>query len=452
LRIPIAAGAVGNQQEEHMTGHRFLSARVGRLTLGAATCAVVVLAQCAVARASRGRWDGFGDHGSARALYVSPSGSAGSADRSCRSAGYSTIQSAVDVAPKRGTVIVCPGTYTGNVSVSSPLTLVGEDATIQGTSTTSASCGPLGPCLAGVLIQSSWVEIRGFTVTGAVGEGILALGSPTAGSISHVTIDYNRVVGNDTGGIPPGTPDGYVECEAAGGIPGDCGEGIHLLSVAHSVVSHNYSSGNTGGILLTDELGPTHDNRIEDNIVTGNQYDCGITVPGHNGNAVDSNGNPQPTVAGVYDNVIRSNVVTNNGNKGEGAGILFANAAAGTGSYDNLVEDNYIAGNELSGVTMHAHTVGPGGVEDLNGNTIIDNVIGQNNLGGDGLDGSQKDPFTTGILVFSGTVPVNVTIARNVVFDNKYGIWEGIGDNVSATLARNRFFGVETPVFVQPAT
>ncbi|MFZ0970672.1 MAG: hypothetical protein WAN22_00510 [Solirubrobacteraceae bacterium] len=52
--------------------------------------------------------------------------------------------------------------------------------------------------------------------------------------------------------------------------------------------------------------------------------------------------------------------------------------------------------------------------------------------------------------MFSGTVPVNVTIAHNVVFDNTYGIWEGVRGNVSATLAGNRFFGVGTPVFTQP--
>ena len=52
--------------------------------------------------------------------------------------------------------------------------------------------------------------------------------------------------------------------------------------------------------------------------------------------------------------------------------------------------------------------------------------------------------------MFSGTVPVNVTIAHNVLFDNTYGIWEGVRGNVSPTLAGNRFFGVGTPVFTQP--
>ncbi|HYB26389.1 MAG TPA: right-handed parallel beta-helix repeat-containing protein [Solirubrobacteraceae bacterium] len=433
-----------------MIGFRLLSARVRRLTLAAAICIVAVLAQSAVAGASTGRGDGFGDHGSARALYVSPSGIAGGADRSCASAGYSTIQAAVDAAPSGGTVIVCPGTYPENVTVSSPLTLVGRNATIEGTSTGNGSCGPLGPCLAGVTIRSSWVQIQGFTVTGAVGEGILAVTGLGSGSVSHVTITHNRVVGNDTGGIPPATGGGYVECEAQGGIPGDCGEGIHLIGVADSVVSRNYDSGNTGGVLLTDETGPTHGNLIENNVVTGNQYDCGITVPGHNPNALSPTGTTQPTVAGVFDNVIRNNVVTNNGLKGEGAGVLFADATAGTASYDNLVEHNYIAGNGLSGVTMHAHTIGPGQFEDLNGNDVVNNIIGRNNIDGDTLDGSQSDLQPTGVLVFSATVPVSVTIAHNVVFDNTYGIWEGVGGNVSATLAGNRFFGVGTPVFTQP--
>ena len=84
-------------------------------------------------------------------------------------------------------------------------------------------------------------------------------------------------------------------------------------------------------------------------------------------------------MAGVYNNVIRDNRITDNGTSGEGAGVLFANAGPGTASYDNWVVGNYIAGNELAGVTMHAHTLGPGQFEDLNGNNVIDNVIGTNN-------------------------------------------------------------------------
>jgi parallel beta-helix repeat protein len=304
-----------------------------------------------------------------------------------------------------------------------------------------------------VTIRSGSVTMSGFTVTGAIGEGIFVSGSVEKGPISDVVISHNRVVGNDTGGIPPHTNAAlYPQCV---GNPSDCGEGIHLQGVTDSRVTRNYISQNTGGVLLTDEFGATHGNLIDRNIITGNLYDCGVTVPGHNPGALDAQGNPQPAVAGVYDNVIRGNWITDNGVAGVGAGVLFAAPFAGTASYDNLATGNYIAGNGVSGVTMHAHTTAPGSFEDINGNRVIGKVIGRNNVNGDALDsaalpGSATDDSTTGILVFSGTVPVSTTIAHNVLFDDTDGIWEGVGGHVSATTAGNRFFGVGTPVFTQP--
>jgi hypothetical protein len=292
------------------------------------------------------------------------------------------------------------------------------------------------------------VAVEGLTVTGAIGEGILATGSSSGHSISHVVITSNRVVGNDTGGIPPNQNSPYPQCVEVNEIPGDCGEGIHLMAVADSKVSHNFVSGNSGGVLLTDEFGPTHNNVIEDNIITKNEFDCGITAPGHNPLALDSTGKRQPSVAGVYENVIRHNKITNNGLKGEGAGVLFANATAGTASYDNLVEHNYIAGNELSGVTMHAHPISAGQFEDLNGNRIVHNTIGKNNVGGGDPDAG--DSSTTGILVYSATVPVRVTIAHNRIRNNQYGIWLGVGGHVTANMRHNVFQHVTTPVFTSP--
>lgn len=399
-----------------------------------------------------------GHHGRAHALYVSPRGTTGAADRSCRSAGYSTVQSAVDAAPSGGTVIVCRGSYTEDVVVSAPVTLSGRHgAVIHGSSTSTLTCDQLGPsgpstapCLAAITIKSSHVRVQGLKVTGALGEGILATGSPTGGSISHVVIAHNRVVGNDTGGIPASANSPYPQCAAQGDVPGDCGEGIHLMGVAHSVVDHNFVSGNSGGVLLTDEFGPTHGNLISHNVVTRNLFDCGITVPGHNPFALDASGNPQPSKAGVFDNVISHNRITGNGTKGEGAGVLFANATAGTASYDNVVKHNYIAGNELAGVTMHAHTLAPGQFEDLSGNRIVHNTIGVNNVGGDPLDGTAADTQTTGVLVFSGTVPVSVTISHNRIRHNTYGVWLGVGGHVTADMRANVFGQVTTPVFTSP--
>jgi parallel beta-helix repeat protein len=399
-------------------------------------------------------------HGKKSALYVSPSGKSGASDHNCSSAAYSTVQSAVDAVPSGGTVVVCRGTFTEDVIVSKSLTLSGQHgAVIHGSSTANGNCDQLGakgpgssPCLAGVTVKSSHVRIQGLKVTGATGEGILATGSLAGGSISHVTIEHDTVVGNDLGGIPPTTSTAYFQCVGFGAAPGDCGEGIHLMGATNSTVSHNFVSGNSGGVLLTDEFGPTAHNVISHNVVTKNQYDCGVTLPGHNPFAVSTSGALQPSKAGVYDNVIAFNRVTDNGLKGDGAGVLFANASAGTGSYNNLVEHNYIAGNGLSGVTMHAHTVTPGQFEDLSGNRIVHNTFGKNNIDGDTLDSpaSPEDNATTAILVFSGTVPVTVDIAHNRIRNNTNGVWLGTGGHVTAKMSHNVFQHVTNKVVTVP--
>ena len=387
-----------------------------------------------------------GHHGP---LYVSRDARAHNTDRSCGSAAFRTIQAAVKASPAGGTVIVCKGTYHEQVVISKPLSLVGQRATIDEagvTPTLRVSIPGLGKqtIFAGVAIGSSHVQFSGFTVSNALGEGILAAGLTSP--IRDISIRHNAVVHNDLGGgVPPAST--YFECAAQGPEPGDCGEGVHLVAVAYSRITGNHIADNSGGVLLTDETGPTHNNLVADNVVTGNASDCGITVPGHNPAALNAAGVPQPSIAGVYDNVIRGNAVTSNGIKGEGAGVLFANAAAGTASYNNLVEGNYIAGNGLSGVTMHAHTIKPGQFEDLNGNTITGNKIGKNNIDGDTLDSpaSPKDLQTTGVLVFSGGAPVSVTIAHNVISNNYFGIW--LSKPVTAHgLRTNVFVHVHTPI------
>ena len=390
-----------------------------------------------------------GQDGHHSTLYVSRDARPHNADRSCRSAAFRTIQSAVNAAPAGGTVIVCKGTYHEQVVASKPLSLVGLQATIDEAGVTPAlkvTIPGLGTqtIFAGVVILSSHVQFSGFTVRNALGEGVLAAGLTSP--VRDISISHNTVVHNDLGGgVPPAST--YFECLAQGPVPGDCGEGIHFVAVAYSQITGNHIADNSGGVLLTDETGPTHHNLVANNVVTGNASDCGITVPGHNPMALNAKGVPQPSVAGVYDNIIRGNVVTDNGIKGEGAGVLFANAAAGTASYNNLVEGNYIAGNGLSGVTMHAHTIMPGQFEDLNGNTITGNKIGKNNIDGDTLDSpaSPEDLQTTGVLVFSGGAPVSVTIAHNLIFNNHFGIW--LSKSVTARgLRTNVFANVHTPI------
>ncbi len=376
-----------------------------------------------------------GTAAAASVIYVAPGGNIANAGTSCASAQYSTIGDGVTAAAAQGTVVVCAGTYDEMVTVDKALTLTGQSATIDASGYDN-----------GILITHSWVSVAGFKVENATGEGILAMGTPestgavssatlTSGTpIARVSIEHNVVRNNDQGG----PQSSYLECQPNGQIPGDCGEGIHLMSVSSSKVRANLVTGNSGGILLTDEFGPTHDNLIARNVVTGNAYDCGITLASHNAGWNPGTQSTDPSFAGVYHNTIRRNVIHGNGLKGEGAGVLIAAAFPLAASYDNHVIGNTITGNDLAGVTIHSH---PGGGY-ISDNVVAWNRIGRNNLGGDPDAGV---PQTTGILVYSTDQPANVTINHNLIYKDHFGIWYS-SSTVSPSMLHNTFVHVAVPV------
>ena len=349
---------------------------------------------------------------SSTTLYVSP---AGSDSAGCTSAHpCKTIGHAVSVATAGDRIVVRRGTYAEMVTVPVTLHLVGRHRP-----TIDATGQQNGVVITGAAASGS--SLRGFKIENATQEGVVAM------QTAWVTIAGNVVAGNDQGMFST-SPTG--ECAPSGQIPGDCGEGIHLMTVAHSRVSRNAITGNAGGILVTDEFGPTHANVISWNHVWRNDFDCGITVPGHNPTAVSSTGQPQPSMAGVYGNRIVHNVVNRNGLKGEGAGILFAGAGPGTGSYANFVGWNTTNGNELAGITVHSHAPDT----DVNGNRFVGNWASHNNLGGDPDAGVTK---STDILVFSAGDPITGTVARgNHLSHAFFGIWTL---NAHTLLAHNHF-------------
>jgi parallel beta-helix repeat protein len=367
----------------------------------------------------------------------------------CGYRSYSTIGAAVLAASNSETILVCSGTYHENVVVPSSKRLI-----IRALGHAVVDASGTGPVPA-VQVLSSGSVIQGLTVENAFGEGILVGSDPGAGpTISGVTILQNNVINNDQGN-PTNLPlvaSTYGQCAEtvqkapAPPIPGDCGEGIHLLSANNSTVEGNRVVGDSGGILLTDENGPTFGNRISGNVVSDNQYDCGVTVAGHN----------IAVAGGIYDNAIVNNFITDNGVLGQGAGVLFASPVPGglygTGGavYNNLVQGNEIWGNGLGGVTLHSHGTG----QDLNGNSIIGNVIGNNNLapdadyafaGTDFIDGQ-----TTGIVIATLS-DISITISHNLIFNDANGVWIGevFGAKVTAAgLATNFDVGVTTRVVV----
>jgi parallel beta-helix repeat protein len=354
-------------------------------------------------------------------VYVSTHASGHATGKNCGSAAYHSISAATAAVAGGGTVVVCGGTYHENVTVTKPLTLEGRSATIDATNLTN-----------GVTVTASRATVGGFTVKNAIGEGILV------NKADAVTLQNNVVTHNDLGGLPVNpVPNSYAQCQAQGGVPGDCGEGIHLMGSSHSTVRNNVSTGNSGGILVSDETAPSAHNRISGNVVTRNTYACGITVVGHNPAAAPG-GKPAPSVAGVYDNDVTGNTITDNGTQSEGAGVVLATGLPGGAAYDNTIEGNHISGNGLSGVTLHSHVAG----QYLNGNVVRGNLIGTNNLNGDKDFPAPFDTETTGVL--AATVdPLTLTVTGNTISKNHYGIWT----TGPVTLkGQNHFTGVTVPV------
>ncbi len=345
---------------------------------------------------------GMADDDAGHTFFVSRKGSDG--NPCSESAPCATIGHAVSMAGNGDTVMVGKGTYHEDVAISVGLTLKGA-----GRPTIDASGMNNGIVISGD--GAAGARVMGFTVKNATFEGILV--RQTHG----VTIRDNVAEANDQGiFLPPAQQTG--ECLAAGPIPGDCGEGIHLWSVMNSSVEENWVGNNAGGILLTDESGPTAFNVIDGNVVVDNKYDCGITIAGHNPGAAPG-GVPQPAAAGIYGNTVSRNRADRNGVAGEGAGILIAGGAPGTAVYDNQIIENQASGNGLAGFTLHSHAPG----QDLNGNVIAWNFFSNDNLDGDFDFSPVTDSQTTGILLASAAPLVGTVILGNEIRNVYYGIF-----------------------------
>ncbi|HXY44925.1 MAG TPA: NosD domain-containing protein [Acidimicrobiales bacterium] len=364
-------------------------------------------------------------------LWVAPVATT-SKTAACQTAAYHEINPAIAAASSGDTVMVCAGTYTGFTTIT---TGVAQQPTITTGAEIDKSIRLIGQ--PGAIIDATGLDngvtffvateatVRGFAITGAMGEGILALLS------SHLTIADNLVKNNDTGS----STSPWFECDNAGStIPNDCGEGIHLMSSTYSKVLDDTSEFNSGGILLSDDLGPNHGNTVSGNLVVDNESDCGITVVGHLGTAVSKSGVPTPAKGGTYENTISDNIVISNGTTGEGGGILLASGASGGGSYDNTVTGNEIAGNGLSGITIHQHFP----LSDVSGDVFTNNWIGTNDLTGDPGTG---DSVTTGVLVDNGGTgkTISVTVEDNTIAWDVYGIYD---DAPGITRAGNVFLHV----------
>ena len=359
---------------------------------------------------------------SAATRYVS---SRGADAGNCLAAPCRTIQYAVAQSAPGDTMNVASGTYAESVTIDKQLILIGnpnlndngdDHGNIGGGNATLDAAGHDN----GFVITSAAASgsvLRGFTIKNAGREGIFAL------KTSNLTIAGNTVVNNDAYG--PNSP----QCPAAD--PDDCGEAIHLQSVTNSTVSSNIVQHNVGGILLTDEDGPTAGNLITNNQVLSNLKDCGITLASH----FFQLGSPVlPALGGVYQNRVLNN--TSSGNGAAGIGIFAG--PPGAAAYGNVVANNTARNNGLPGVAIHSHSPFQ---------YVNDNVIMNNTLSGNGPDDDANTVYPTGISVFSALVPIaTTTITNNTIIDEHYGIFTVNATTIVGLSANSISRSVDVPI------
>ncbi len=322
----------------------------------------------------------------------------------------STITAAVAAASPGDTIRVARGFYREDIVISKSLSLIGAgrygtviDAT--GKANGIFIDGTASSPNAGV----SDVTISGFTIENANFEGILVA------SATGVTIVDNLITNNDLS-LSSHTCPGLPPFETNEGD--DCGEGLHLMGTDHSVIAKNTVERNAGGILISDETGPTHHNLISQNDVQWNGYDCGITMASH---AAAALAHPVDGLSfGVYNNTISRNDSSFNGLlSGGGAGAGVFAPGPGTQAYGNVIIENTLVGNGMPGVAMHNHASVPGAPPvTFRDNSVIGNHIRAN--GADSEDAATAGP--TGINIYSVVPITGIVVADNVIEDESIGI------------------------------
>ena len=356
-------------------------------------------------------------------LYVSPAatGTSGSAGTSCADAGYRTIASALKRAVDGDTVVVCDGTYPEHVTVSRAVTLQGDgNAVIDATSFNVA-----------VRITGDGATVTGLTITNATGQGIFAT------NVADITITDNVVEHNDLG---VGGKSTYLYCTTKNFVP-DCGEGVHLSGVSDSRVEGNTIRDNSGGILVSDELGPTHDNVI----TREHRRRQRPQLRHHHRRPPEGRGRRQRHAAPEGRRRLRQHDHEQRGDQQRDHGHRRRDPArepkAGMAAYRNTFSGNTVSQNGLAGITINENTVG----QYLDGNVITANVVGTNNLLQSATAGNGA---TTGISVYvaDGARDVLVTVRDNTISANAYGIYAMKGTVL--TQSGNTFTDVTTPVYV----
>ena len=329
-------------------------------------------AGAAVALTSAGPAQAAGVHPWQSTVYVTTTGVGTNADTSCATAGFSSIQTAANWVLPGGTVVVCGGTFYGNVTLWKAMTIQGQNG---------ATLNAHGHAY-GIAAGASGTIIRNMTVINADGGGA---NGPNDGIVTAAPGPHGMLIGDNEQII------GNV-------VTGNLGSGIDLNSTQHSTASGNVATFNGVGINVADDFGRmAWSNTISSNTTDKNGGGCGIALASHTG-------------AGVVNNLVSNNRSDFNGlqtptapDASAGSGVILASPIPNGRVTNNLISGNEFDQNGHGGVVVHAHA--PGSV--FTGNTIANNRIKINNVRDD-----EADNYFTGIYLGSAS-PLTIRVQNN---------------------------------------
>jgi parallel beta-helix repeat protein len=309
---------------------------------------------------------------------------------------FPTIQSAIDNALPRYTVLVRPGTFTENLYVNKEnLKIISSDGAVN-------TIINAGGALNGVNIVSNGVIFGGFTVENE-NRGIW-LDHSNNSRIENNIINENGIYGivlyfSDNAIITNNTCSNNV-----------CG--IYVVLSNHNRIENNTTKNNSSGPGIV--IRASNNNRIENNTSENNYYGiCLVALTGEysDNNLVSGNISENNNQYGIYlvnsdNNRIENNIVENNNQYG----IYLDN------SDNNRIEIN-TCGNNDDGIYL----------ENSNNNTLDNNNCSNNS--NCGIDLYYSD---------------DVTLENNTCENNYYGVYldSSENDNLTNNTCENNYYGI----------
>lgn len=270
---------------------------------------------------------------SATNLYVGGTGSGN----------YTTINDAVDAATPGDTIYILNGTYEEKITISKPLSLVGENR-----DTTIVEGDGMGSV---VYVSADWVNISGLEIKGS-GWDWYDAGIELNG-VEKCNTSNNSILNNQIGIYAYASKDSIIANNVLSNRNGISLSNSHNMSVAENSLLHNWndgialtaSSNNTianNTVTSSDEgisLSHSHNNDIDSNILFNNRP--GLHLLSSDWNMV-SNNTLARNYRGVHLNLSHNNIVFSN--------ILSLDNEIGMrleNSSDNSIYHNIFANNEI---------------------------------------------------------------------------------------------------------